>query len=268
MRATIAYYDPPRRPAAGERPDFASLPLASRPVTVSNMRAAGGGFCLDREGFTVAAAPTCVRDFYDLDEVRRTYVAETRELVRVLTGCAATALLNSPVIRVSGRAAPRPAQATFTGGFAHADFSAAAAAAMLRRNLPPGEAEARLRGPRFSVVNVWRAFTGPPQDVPLALCDVRSVAQQDKQYCEITVKSASGDVLTWENITYYHNEAHRWWYCPDMTRDEAYVFRSYDSAPGYAEQVPHSAFVNESCPASAPPRASVEVRVFAFYDED
>jgi hypothetical protein len=124
MRATIAYYDPPRRPAAQERPDFTALPLAGKPVTISSMRAAG---------------------------------------------CA----------------------------------------------------------------------------------------------CEITMKSAAGDLLTWENITYYHNQAHRWWYCPDMTRDEAYVFRSFDSVQG--EPVPHSAFVNESCPASAPPRASVEVRVFAFY---
>ncbi len=268
MRARIAYYDPPRRPVAGERPDFTSLPLTFKPVTVSNMRAAGGGFCLDREGFTVAAAPTEVRDFHDRDEVQRTYVAEARELVQSLTGCAATALLNSPVVRVSGRAGTRPAGATFTGDFAHADFSATAAEAMLRRNLPPGEAEARLRGRAFAVFNVWRAFSGPPQDVPLALCDARSVAPQDKQYCEITMKSAAGDLLTWENITYYHNQAHRWWYCPDMTRDEAYVFRSFDSAPGHAEQVPHSAFVNESCPASAPPRASVEVRVFAFYDEE
>src|SRR6185437_10296357 len=96
------YYDPPRRPAAGERPDFTSLPLTDKPVTVSNMRAAGGGFSLDREGFTLT-----------------------------------TALLNSPVVRVSGRVGPRPAGTTFTGDFAHADFSAAAAAAMLRRNLPP-----------------------------------------------------------------------------------------------------------------------------------
>ncbi len=267
MRAVIAYYNPPRRPAPGERPDFTSLPLAGQPVTVSNMRAAGGGFSLDREGFTVAAAPTAVRDFYDRDEVARRYVAEARELVRALTGCAATALLNSPVVRVSDRIGARPAGTTFTGDFAHADFSAAAAAAMLRRSLPPGEAEARLRGPRLAVFNVWRAFSGPPQDVPLALCDTRSVAPQDKQYCEITMKTATGEKLTWENIAYYHNQGHRWWYCPDMTRDEAYVFRSFDSAPGHDEQVPHSAFVNESCPAAAPPRASVEVRVFAFFED-
>jgi hypothetical protein len=267
MRATIAYYDPPRRPAAQERPDFTRLPLTGKPVTISNMRAAGGGFSLDLEGFTLASAPTEVHDFYDRDEVQRTCVAEARELVRSLTGCAATALLNSPVVRVSGRVGTRPAGATFTGDFAHADFSAPAAEAMLRRNLPPDEAAARLRGPRFCVFNVWRAFSGPPQDVPLALCDARSVAPQDKQYCEITMKSAAGDLLTWENVTYYHSDAHRWWYCPDMTRDEAYVFRSFDSSPGHAEQVAHSAFFNESCPASAPPRASVEVRVFAFYED-
>jgi len=264
MRAMIAYYDPPRRPAAAERPDFTALPLTGRPVTVSNMRAAGGGFSLDREGFTVVDGPTAVRDFYDRDEVAGRYVAEARDLVRSLTGCAATALLNSPVVRVSGRVGARPDGATFTGDFAHADFSAAAAEVMLRRNLPRDEAEARLRH-RYSVFNVWRTFSGPPQDVPLALCDTRSVAPADKQYCEITMKSAAGDLMTWENITYYHNEAHRWWYCPDMTKDEAYVFRSFDSAPGHGEQVPHSAFVNESCPASAPPRASIEARIFAFY---
>jgi hypothetical protein len=266
MRAVIAYYDPPRRPAAEERPDFTALQLTGKPVTVCDMRAAGGGFSLDREGFTLADAPTTVRDFYDSDEVTGRYVTEARDLVRVLTGCTATALLNTPVVRVSGRLGSRPAGTTFTGDFAHADFSAPAAELMLRRTLPAGEAAERLRR-RYSVFNVWRTFSGPPQDVPLALCDTRSVAPQDKQYCDITMKMATGDVLSWENITYYHSEAHRWWYCPDMTRDEAYVFRSFDSAPGHAEQVPHSAFVNESCPASAPPRASIEVRVLAFYED-
>jgi hypothetical protein len=266
MRALIAYYDPPQRPAAQERPDFTALPLTGKPVTISSMRAAGGGFSLDREGFTLASAPTSVRDFYDRDEVQRTYVAEAGELIRSLTGCTATALLNSPVVRVSSRVGTRPAGATFTGDFAHADFSAAAAEEMLHKNVPAGDVAERLRH-RYSVFNVWRTFSGPPQDVPLALCDTRSVAPQDKQYCEITMKSASGDLLSWENITYYHSEAHRWWYCPDMTQDDAYVFRSFDSAPGHAEQVPHSAFVDESCPASAPPRASIEVRVFAFYDD-
>jgi hypothetical protein len=265
MRATIDYFDPLRRPAADVRPDSYALPLTSKSVTVSSMRAADGDFSLDREGFTLVSAPTSVRDFYDRDEVSSRYVHEAFELIRSVTGCAATALLDRPAVRISGRLESRPPGTQFPGGFAHADFSATAAESVLRRHLPADEAAERLRH-RYAVFNVWRAFSGPPQDVPLALCDARSVVPEDKQYCEIRMKLAAGDTVAWENIVYYHNEAHRWWYCPDMTQDEAYVFRTFDSAPGHAEQVPHSAFVDESCPASAPPRASIEMRVFAFYE--
>jgi hypothetical protein len=51
-----------------------------------------------------------------------------------------------------------------------------------------------------------------------------------------------------------------------MMRDEAFVFRSYDS--GGAEQVPHSAFMNGSLApgVAVKPRASIELRLFAFWD--
>jgi hypothetical protein len=266
VQASIAYYDPPQRPAPDVRPDFTHLPLSAMPVTIEDMRDRAGDFSLGREGFTVATAPTSVTDFYDREEVLRVYPTETGELLRSLTGCAATAVLNTPVVRVSGRVGERPAGTTFTGDFVHADFSAGAAEYMLRRNLPPAEAEARLRN-RYAVFNIWRAFSGPPQDVPLALCDTRTVAPADKQYCSITMRSGTGELMSWENITYLYSGRHRWCYCSDMRRDEAYVFRSFDSEPACAEQVPHSAFVNEACPASAPPRASLEIRMFAFYEE-
>jgi hypothetical protein len=269
MQVTIAYYEPRERPAPSVRPDFAALPLAGKAVRVGDMRACRGGlagFSLDVEGFTVVTAPTGVVDFHDRGEVLASYVGEVSGLLRSLTGCTATAVLSSPVVRVGSRAgAARPTGATFTGDFAHADYSAAAARQMLRRHLPPSEVPLRLAS-RYSVFNVWRTFSGPPQDVPLALCDTRSVSPADKQYCSITSKTAGGEVSSWENISYFHSAGHRWWYCPDMTRDEAYVFRSFDSDPDHAEQVPHSAFVNPACPDSAAPRSSVEVRMFAFYD--
>jgi hypothetical protein len=265
LQASIAYYDPPERPAPDVRPDFTHLPLSAMPVTVEDMRDRAGDFSLDREGFTVVTAPTSVTDFYDRAELTGVYAREAGELLRSLTGCAATAMLNTPVVRVSGRVGERPAGTTFTGDFVHADFSAAAAEYMLRRNLPPAEVEARLRN-RYAVYNIWRAFSGPPQDVPLALCDTRTVAPDDKQYCSITMRSATGELMSWENITYLYSERHRWCCCSNMQRDEAYVFRGFDSDPARDEQVPHSAFVNEACPASAPPRASVEIRMFAFYE--
>lgn len=52
-----------------------------------------------------------------------------------------------------------------------------------------------------------------------------------------------------------------------MTADEAFVFRGFDSDPDRAEQVPHSAFEDQTCPPDAPPRASIEIRMFAFDDD-
>jgi hypothetical protein len=270
MQATIAYYEPAKRPAPGVRPDFTALPLAGQRVNVGDMRARPGWFSLDREGFTLVNAPSGVADFYDRGEVAATYAREVGALLRDLTGCTATAMLNNPVLRVSdgaGSARPqRPPGATFTGDFAHADFSAAAARQLLRQAVPPSEVPLRLAS-RYSVFTVWRTFSGPPQDVPLALCDARSVSPgRDKQYCSITAKTAGGVTASWENIAYFHSVEHSWWCCQDMTRDEAYVFRSFDSDPARAEQVPHSTFVNEACPPGAPPRASIEIRMFAFYD--
>ena len=266
VQATIIYYDPPRRPAAGERPEFTSLPLAGQPVRVTDMRGRADSCSLDVQGFTLVDAPTSVRNFYDRAEVARTYVAEAGELLRSVTGCSATAVLNSPVVRVSARVGERPAGTTFTGDFVHADYNAPSAEVMLRRALPPDEAEERLRK-RYSIFNVWRAFSGPPQDVALGLCDARSVVPADKQDCSITLRLSTGELMTWENLAYLHSGQHRWFYCSDMTADQAYVFRGFDSDPARAEQVPHSAFKDTSCPPDAPPRASIEIRLFAFYDD-
>lgn len=265
MRAMIPYYSPPGGPPpGGTRPDFTSLPLTDHPVSITDMRSRPGGFALDREGFTLAHAPTSVRDFYDRSEVLATYSTEAADLVRSLTGCVATAIMNAPLVRVSGTPESLPAGTAPTGDLAHADLSASAAEYLLRRSVPPDEADERLLH-RYALFNVWRAFSGPPQDMPLALCDPRTVAAPDKQYCSITMRNSVGDVVTWENVAYLHSPRHRWWYCRDMRRDEALVFRSFDSDPAGAEQVPHSAFRDTTCPPGVPPRASIEVRVFAFF---
>jgi len=52
-----------------------------------------------------------------------------------------------------------------------------------------------------------------------------------------------------------------------MQRDEALVFKTYDSATdGRARFVPHTSFDDPTAPADAPPRRSIEVRAFAFFD--
>jgi hypothetical protein len=266
LDAAIAYYDPPAPVDADERPDFNSLPLSEKGVHVADMRGRFAEISLDLQGFALVPAPTRVRNFHDRAEVLRVYIAEADAMLRALTGCAATAALNAPLVRVSGLSGSRPAGTAPTGDFVHADLANWSAEYLLRRNLPGEEASARLAAGRFAIYNIWRTFSGPPQDMPLGLCDARTVAPADKQACSITLQTSTGQWQAWENLAYRYSPAHRWWWCSDMTRDEAFVFRSYDS--GGAEQVPHSAFINTTLPGSAAvkPRASIELRLFAFWD--
>jgi hypothetical protein len=63
-----------------------------------------------------------------------------------------------------------------------------------------------------------------------------------------------------------YNPAHDWYYFPEMTRDEALVFKCYDSlTDGRARYTAHSAFEHPDTPPAAPERESIEMRTFAFY---
>ena len=64
-----------------------------------------------------------------------------------------------------------------------------------------------------------------------------------------------------------HNPRHRWVYFPRMRRDEALVFKVYDSAKdGRARFTPHTSFDDPTTPAGAAPRQSIEARALAFFE--
>ena len=120
----------------------------------------------------------------------------------------------------------------------------------------------RTRG--MAMYNAWRAVSPPPQDIPLAVCDARSVRPED----EVTIRAVSlerSGEITHDTTGYRHNASHRWYYYPDMTRDEVLVFKSHDTDPGRCGGVPHTAFADPSCPARVATRASVEVRALALF---
>ena len=65
------------------------------------------------------------------------------------------------------------------------------------------------------------------------------------------------------------NPDHRWYYFPKMARNEALVFKVYDSEKdGRARFTAHTAFDDPTTPAAAPPRESIEMRTIAFFDDD
>ena len=63
-----------------------------------------------------------------------------------------------------------------------------------------------------------------------------------------------------------YNPNHRWYYIPRMRRDEALVFKVYDSMKdGRARFTPHTSFEDPDSSLNAYPRQSIEARALAFF---
>ncbi len=84
---------------------------------------------------------------------------------------------------------------------------------------------------RFIISSFWRTFSPPPQDCPLALCDGRSVRDDEGTPNVLWVVDdiPQGEALfapmddagnPIAAAIFRHNPDHRWWYFSNMTRDE------------------------------------------------
>jgi hypothetical protein len=160
-------------------------------------------------------------------------------------------------------------------GEAHVDFTPACADRLARmiyqQNFPEGKGYSR-----FIASSLWRAFSEPPQDCPLALCDARSVGRDegvpntmfvvDQLPDEGTMLGAMPNEDTAMAASIFHySPNHRWWYFPNMTRDEVVLLKFHDSDPARALRTPHTAFHDPSFP-DAKPRESIEFRTIAFFE--
>ncbi|MGA7418129.1 MAG: CmcJ/NvfI family oxidoreductase [Acidimicrobiales bacterium] len=117
---------------------------------------------------------------------------------------------------------------------------------------------------RWAAYNMWRAVTPPPQDIPLAVCDARTIAPGDEVTVTAVTTELSGDIRH-DTTGYRYSEDHRWCYFRDMTPDEVLVFKAHDSDSNYPSRVAHTAFDDPSCRPGVATRASVETRAFAFF---
>jgi len=235
------------------------LDMAPREMEITDARAKPTR--LDEAGFTLVAHRSGVADFTDRAALQGLHRAEIIALVRELSG-ADQVLVNSPgILRFSERSPrcgtldnSRPAR------FAHVDVSDATARAFAQQAAPRDKSLAR-----FVHYNIWRAISAPPQDVPLAVCDARSVGAADLIAADAIFDKPGEPEWSFEGLVLAHAPAHRWHWFPDMHRDEALVFKTHDSDPDRAHCVPHVAFDSPQCPADAPPRASLEMRALALW---
>jgi len=242
--------------------------LPGRPVEITDAR--GLETDLDREGFKLVHHHSAVADFHKLQEdpaVDAQYVEETAAMLTELTGAARVLMLGGGKKRYGESATDRlaPLKNAKPARYPHADNTDASAEELANLFDSFVDGFDLHAYPRWAMYNVWRAFSPPPQDFPLAVCDARTVDPADEVTVTAITAELSGDIVH-DTMSYVHNPAHRWYYFPDMTIDEVIVFKSGDSDHSRAVRVAHTAFTDPTCPPGVPTRASVEMRALAVFD--
>jgi hypothetical protein len=229
-----------------------------RRMSIRNGRDLAGELSLEENGFVFVRHETRVRDFFDPGQVKATYYPEVERLIREVSG-AARAVLFDHTVR-SGDEQEREARLVREPVLsAHNDYTEWSGPQRVR-DILPDEAEALLQR-RFAIIQVWRAINQPIQSNPLAIADAKSVAFEDFLLAERRYPNRVG-----QTYRLMYNPNHRWYYFPRMRREEALVFKVYDSEKdGRARFTPHTSFVDPQSPPGAPPRQSIEARALAFF---
>jgi hypothetical protein len=227
-------------------------------MPIYNGRAIADQLSLDREGFILVNHQTKVNNFYDQAEVRAVYYKEIEELVKRSSG-AKRVLVFDHTLRAADTAIREAQQVSGPVRNAHNDYTEWSGPQRVR-DLLPDEAEELLKR-RFAVVQVWRPINKPVQNEHLAIADARSIGVDELIPSARIYPDRRGEVY---HSTY--NPAHRWYYFPNLQRNEAIVFKCYDSLKdGRARWTAHCAFDDPTAPPDAPPRESIEMRTLAFF---
>jgi hypothetical protein len=250
----FTYTYPP--PAGQPRSNITAEPHR---VAIRDLRPIAGQVSLDREGFAVANGPSALRDFGDEAAIRAIYYPESARILQAATGAVRVHIFDHTIRRQVPGAEDRSGAARQPVARVRVDHTEQSGPQRVR-DLLPEEAEALLRG-RVQIVNLWRPIAGPVRDMPLAVCDTTTVAPGDLVESGLIYPDRRG-----ETYQVRFNAAHRWYWLPEMTVEEALLLKVYDSArDGVARFSPHTAFADPAAPPDAPPRQSIELRALLFH---
>src|SRR5580692_9811109 len=205
-----------------------------RRVTIRNGRKYARDFTLERNGFHFVTHDTKVGDFFDEAEVRGTYYAEMEALVKAQSGASRVVVFDH-TLRTADDAQRETRKIREVVSRVHNDYTEWSGPQRVR-DLLPQEAD-DLLSRRFAIIQVWRPIRHPVETFPLAICDAASLAVDDMVIAERRYPNRIGQTYA---ITY--NPDHAWYWFPRMRRDEALVFKVYDTlTDGRARWTAHTA---------------------------
>jgi hypothetical protein len=272
VAATINYLSPDSRinrfywAPEGRLSTSVSLP---HHVEIQDARVAGHDFTLDQHGFALVTRPSAVAGLADRTALDTAYADEVEAIAKSLTGADLVVPMGYELRSSASGTTMLPPAAR-----AHIDYDTPTAHQIAQRRYRKAQPD----GPgydRFILFSLWRCFSPPPQDWPLALCDfessrdsaeIRSVKIDVPRLPEGAALTApiEGEGLMGASALFAFDPGHRWWWFPAMTRDEAIFIKFHDSDHDRAWRTPHCAFRDETTPGTVP-RESIEFRGCAYF---
>jgi hypothetical protein len=227
-------------------------------MAIKNARPIKDSFELERNGFEFIDHPTKVKNFLDPDEMKSVYYKETEEVIKAYSGASRVHVFDHTLRSGDEQfRADKPIREPVKR--VHNDYTEVSGPQRVR-DLLPDEADELLKH-RFAIIQLWRAINKPIQSDPLCICDARTL-KSDQLF--VSKRISPGRVG--ETYVISHSSEHDWLYFPEMTRDEALVFKVFDSiTDGPARFTAHCSFDLPNTPPNAPPRESCEMRALAFF---
>lgn len=228
-------------------------------VTIRNGRVADEEITLPTHGFAFVEHETKMKDFLDEEEILRVYYPETAAIIKAQSGAKRVlvfdhTLRTADLSRLAERWVREPVHAC------HNDYTEHSAPQRVRDILGEEEAEEPLKH-RYSIIQTWRSIAPQVESEPLALCDGRTIPEvgfipNQRRYKHRIAETA--------HIAY--SPEHRWFYFPLMQRNEAIVFKVFDTDPSAGVRfTAHTAFNDPNTAPDAKIRESIEMRALAFY---
>jgi hypothetical protein len=229
-----------------------------RPIVIHNGRPHAKEFALERDGFHFVRHDTKVADFFDENEIKRVYYPEMEALIKAESGAKRVVVFDH-TLRTADDELREAKKIREVVRRVHNDYTEWSGPQRVR-DLLPDEADELLKR-RFAIIQVWRPIRHPVETFPLAIADARSLSPDNLVISERRYPGRIGQTYA---ITY--NPAHKWFWFPRMRREEALVFKVYDSLKdGRARWTAHTAFDDPTTPKNARPRESIEIRTLAFF---
>ncbi|KAK9801865.1 hypothetical protein WJX73_003589 [Symbiochloris irregularis] len=232
-------------------------------MTVHDLKTAQTHFSLQKNGFQLETLRVDEDiDWADDADIRSRYYPAVQQLIQQVSSASRVYIFDHTLRKGTLRDGPGSGQSRTPVSKVHVDYNTVSGPDRLRAVMPPDEAAALSKRP-FAVIQVWRPIKGPIQESPLGMIDASTVDKQDYIDLRLQFESRTGF-----NYALKHNPAHQWYYAKGMDTDEAYVFKCYDSRSGRVRFTPHSGFEDPTTPAGAPPRESIEIRAYAFWEHE